>query len=234
MLLTLRQEKNKLERKLLIKILSFLYKTLTRTEVIGAQNIPDKGGIIIATNHMSRVDVPLLFITPNRPDISALAADKYKRHPFFSIVLNAAHVIWLDREKADFSALTTARQHIQNGGAIGIAPEGTRSKTGSLIEGKAGTALLAARAGCPIIPVGITGTEKAVRTLLTLHRPKLVVRYGKAFKLPAFTRGDRSVWLAECTDEIMCRIAVLLPEQYRGIYSNHPRLKELLKTANNQ
>jgi 1-acyl-sn-glycerol-3-phosphate acyltransferase len=219
------------ERKFLLKIVNFVYKTLSRIEIVGAENIPAVGGVILATNHMSRVDVPLLLLTPKRPDILALAADKYKKHPIFSFILNAADVIWLDRDKADFSALTTARQHIQSGGAIGIAPEGTRSNVGSLIEGKAGTALLAARAGCPIIPVGITGTEIAIKKLLTLHRPKLVVRYGKAFKLPPFSHEDRAAWLLTCTDEIMCRIAALLPESYRGFYKDHPRLQELLNPS---
>jgi 1-acyl-sn-glycerol-3-phosphate acyltransferase len=218
------------ERKRLLKIVRFVYKTLTRTEFIGTENIPTVGGVILATNHMSRADVPLLMLTPDRPDMLALAADKYKKHPIFRIILNAADVIWLDREKADFSALTLARQYIQNGGAIGIAPEGTRSKIGALIEGKAGTALLAARANCPIVPVGITGTETAVKKLFTLHRPKLVVRYGRAFRLPPFSQDDRTVWLSKCTDEIMCHIAALLPESYRGFYKDHPRLQELLNS----
>jgi 1-acyl-sn-glycerol-3-phosphate acyltransferase len=214
-------------RKPLLKIVRLVYKTLAQTEFIGVENIPASGGVILATNHMSRADVPLLMLTPNRPDILALAADKYKKHPVFSIILNAANVIWLDREKADFSALSTARQYIQSGGAIGIAPEGTRSKIGALIEGKPGTALLAARANCPIIPVGITGTEIAIKKLLSFHRPNLVVRYGKAFKLPAISQEDRAAWLVRCTDEIMCRIAILLPESYRGFYKDHPRLLEL-------
>lgn len=219
-----------MDRQILLRAINFLYHTLTRTEFRGLENIPLTGGIILATNHMSRVDVPLLFITPNRKDVNALVADKYLKNPFFKIILSAAKVIWLDREKADFAALRIAREYIQNGGAIGIAPEGTRSKTGSLIEGKAGTALLAHRAGCPIIPVGITGTESAVHQLLTFRRPKLVVRYGKPFYLPLISQEDRTLWLAECTEEIMCQIAALLPEAYRGLYKDHSRINEILKS----
>ena len=219
-----------MDRQTLFNIINFLYRHLTRTEFCGLENVPPTGGIILATNHMSRVDVPLLFITPSRKDVNALVADKYLKRPFFRIILNAANVIWLDREKADFAALRTAREYIQNGGAIGIAPEGTRSKTGSLIEGKAGTVLLAHRAGCPIIPVGVTGTESAIKQLFTFRRPKLVVRYGKPFYLPPISQAERSLWLSKCTDEIMCQIAALLPESYRGVYKNHPRLKEILKS----
>jgi 1-acyl-sn-glycerol-3-phosphate acyltransferase len=222
------------ERKLLLRIINFAYKTFARPEFFGTENIPLHGGIILATNHMSFADVPMLMLTPGRPEISALAGDSYKKHVLFKIILNWANVIWIDREKADFSALTAARHHIQNGGALVIAPEGTRSKIGCLLEGKAGTALLAARARCPIIPVAITGTEVAFKKLLTFRRPKLVVRYGKVFQLPPFTQEDRSLWLNQCTEEIMCQIAALLPEQYRGFYKNHPRLKELIKTTNNQ
>lgn len=219
-----------MERRTLLNIIRFLYRYLTRTEFLGLDNVPSSGGIILATNHMSRVDVPLLFITPNRTDVNALVADKYLKYPFFKIILNTANVIWLDRENADFSALRTALEYIQCGGALGIAPEGTRSKTGSLIEGKAGTALLAYRAKCPIVPVGITGTESAISQLFTFHRPRLLVRYGKPFYLPPIAHQDRSAWLTKCTDEIMCQIASLLPDTYRGIYRKHPRLMELLKT----
>ncbi|MBN2677418.1 MAG: 1-acyl-sn-glycerol-3-phosphate acyltransferase [Anaerolineaceae bacterium] len=220
-----------MERKTLLKLISYAFRHLTRTEFVGVENVPTTGGIIIATNHMSRLDVPLLFITPNRPDISALAADKYKKHPLFSIILNAAKVIWLDREKADFSALSAARQYIQDGGAIGIAPEGTRSNTRALIEGKPGAALLAARAQCPIVPVGIAGTESAIMKLMAFHFPRLVVRYGKPFWLPPMSQRDRSSWLNRCTDEIMCQIAALLPEQYHGFYRDHPRLRVLLNST---
>ena len=223
-----------MERKLLLRIINFAYKTLARPEFIGTENIPASGGIILATNHMSFADVPMLMLTPGRPEITALAGDSYKKHLLFKIILNWADVIWIDREKADFSALSTARQHIQDGKALVIAPEGTRSKVGHLLEGKAGTALLAARAKCPIIPIGITGTEVAFKKLLSFRRPKLVVRYGKVFTLPPFTQEDRSQWLELCTEEIMCQIAALLPEQYHGFYKNHPRLKELIKTTGNQ
>jgi len=222
------------KRKLLLSIINFAYKILARPEFLGTENIPAHGGIILATNHMSFVDVPMLMLTPGRPEITALAGDSYKKHILFKVLLNWAEVIWIDREKADFPALSAARHQVQNGGALVIAPEGTRSKVGHLLEGKAGTALLAARAGCPIIPVGITGTEVAFKKLLSFHRPKLIVRFGRVFTLPPFVQEDRSRWLARCTDEIMCQIAALLPEKYRGFYKNHPRLKELLRNSSNQ
>ena len=131
-----------MKRDTLQKIIRFLLKTLTRVEFVGAENIPTSGGIILATNHMSRIDIPLLFINPARPDITALVTDKYQEYAFIRWFTNTAEGIWLDRTKADFTAFRMAADVIKAGKALGIAPEGTRSTTGSLLEAKEGTAAL--------------------------------------------------------------------------------------------
>ena len=210
-------------------IISFLIQTAMHVEYIDGENIPTSGGCIIATNHLSRLDIPILFISPGRTHVTALAADKYKHYPFFRWILDVAKVIWIDRENADFGAMRASVEYLKQGVALGIAPEGTRSK-GSLIEGKAGTALIAEKAGVPIVPVGIAGTESAMRKLVHLQRANVSVRYGPAFYIPPMDRNDREGWLKNSTDEIMCRIAALLPPIYRGIYSGHPRLAEILAT----
>jgi len=110
---------------------------------------------------------------------------------------------------------------------VGIAPEGTRSVTSQMLEGKPGTAMLAIRAGVPIVPVAITGTEDAIEQFKHLKRPRILVEYGPAIPAPVMDRGDRSGQLDKLTTEIMCRIALMLPEKYHGFYTNHPRLKEL-------
>jgi 1-acyl-sn-glycerol-3-phosphate acyltransferase len=111
-----------------------------------------------------------------------------------------------------------------------IAPEGTRSRAGSLIEAKSGVSYLAAKLNRPIVPVAITGTEDKVvfGNLKRLRRSHFTVTAGPAFTLPPLPRENRDEALKRYTDEIMCHIAALLPEKYWGVYADHPRLKELL------
>ena len=152
-------------------ILTFLMKILTKTEYIGLENVPAEGGVLLAINHMSRMDIPVLFLIPTRKDMTALVTTKYLKYPLLRWFIITAEAIWLDRDTADFGAFRKAVDALNSGLAVGISPEGTRSKTAQLLEGKPGTALLALRAGVPIVPVAITGTEDSVYKMKHLKRP---------------------------------------------------------------
>ncbi len=217
------------KRKFLYTVIKFLIDHLTHTEFHGLEHVPNEGGILVTTNHISRLDIPVLFMTPNRPDITALVTDKYKRYPFFWLIVTFANGIWLDRTKADFSAFRAAIDFLKQGGALGISPEGTRSETGELIEGKSGTVLLASRTGVPVVPVGLVDTNKAIPSLLHFHKGHIDVNYGPAFIVPPIPRENRDEFMQHWTEEIMARIAVLLPEEQRGVYREHPRVLELLR-----
>lgn len=209
------------------RLISFLMRNLTRTEFVGLENVPVSGGVLLATNHMSRMDIPTLFITPNRPEMTALVTTKYLKYPLLRWFIITANGIWLDRDTADFGAFRKAVEALKAGKALGIAPEGTRSVTASLLEGKPGTALLALRAGVPIVPVAIIGTEDAVPKLLHFKRPHIQVKYGPAIPAPLPGLNNREGQLDQLATEIMCRIAVMMPKKYHGFYTNHPRLQEL-------
>jgi len=217
-----------MKRAALQKLVNIVFHLIARIEFVGADRIPAQGGVILATNHMSRLDTPLLFLNPTRPDITALVTDKYQQYRFFNWFTNTAGGIWIDRNKADFTAFRQAAEALKAGKALGIAPEGTRSTTGSLLEGKSGTALLAMRTGFAVVPVAITGSEVAVAQFKRLRRPRLVTYFGQPIPPPPLTRDDRDAALQRYTDEIMCQMAALLPPQYRGFYAEHPRLKEIL------
>ena len=210
------------------KIICWLLNKLTVTEFLGTENIPLTGGVLIATNHMSRMDIPVLFLTPNRPDMTALVTTKYLKYPLIRWFIVTAQGIWLDRDTADFGAFRTAVGALNDGMAIGIAPEGTRSTTAELLEGKPGTALLALRAGVPVLPVAIVGTEDAVEKMKRFKKPHITAEFGQLIPAPVLDRNNREGQLQNLTDEIMCQIAVMLPEKYWGFYADHPRLKELL------
>lgn len=220
-----------MKRETLRKIMAGLLTTLARVEFSGLEHLPPEGGLIVATNHMSRVDTLLLFINPARKDLTALVADKYKKYPVFNWVLDVGGVIWLDRDKADFGAFRVAAEWIKKGVAMGIAPEGTRSRDGLLQEGKPGVVLLAQKTGAPIVPVGIAGTESFFRDLRRLRRPKVHLSFGPAIHLPPLDRANRDESLKQMTNEIMARIAVQLPPRYWGFYRDHPRVKELLNAS---
>jgi 1-acyl-sn-glycerol-3-phosphate acyltransferase len=212
-------------------IFLFLFRLLARVTVTGKENLHKEGGYIVASNHLSEIEVPLVYLIINRRDTTALIADKHQQNWFFRWLVNTVGGIWINREEADSHALRAARDHLRAGGVLGIAPEGTRSPTGSLIQAKTGTAYLAEVSSVPIVPVGVTGTWKAMSKVITLKRPKISVRFGKPFRLPKVDRRNRDADLQRNTDEIMCQIAALLPPEYRGVYSQHPRLVELLESS---
>jgi len=216
-----------MKRETLQKLVIWGINTLTDSKFVGLENIPASGGVILATNHLSRIDIPLLFTLPVRPDITALVTDKYQNYAFFKWFTITAGGIWIDRTKADFTAFRLAAEVIAQGRALGIAPEGTRSD-GELLVGKSGTVLLALKTGVPIIPVGISGTETCNTEWKHLRRPHIVIHIGKPLVFAPLVRENREAQLAQYTTEIMCQIAALLPEKYHGFYRGHPRLQQIL------
>jgi len=218
-----------MRRKILRLLIRTLFRLLSKVEVVGRENLPLEGSCLLVINHLSLLDAPLIFSIIEREDVTALAADKYKSHPIFSRLVEAVNGIWINRESADFRALRTARAYLRAGWLIGIAPEGTRNPDGALIPAKTGAAYLADKARVPLVPAGISGTESALRKLLRLQRPTIRVVIGEPFTLPPVKRDQREEDLKRNTDEIMCRIAALLPPEYHGVYANHPRLRTLLQ-----
>jgi 1-acyl-sn-glycerol-3-phosphate acyltransferase len=216
-------------RNLLQRGIKFLFIVLSDINVKGLENIPSEGGAILAINHLSRLDSPLVFVLLKRGDVTALVADTYQANPFFRWIIEAIDGIWINREQVDFQALREAQKYLKGGGLLGVAPEGTRSKNGALMQAKIGMAYLAEKARVPVVPTAIYGTETISDKLSHLQRPKLYVKFGQPLHFPPIKQSGRSKALGKNTDEIMCQIAAMLPEAYRGAYAGHPRLQELLQ-----
>lgn len=125
-------------------------------------------------------------------------------------------------------------KRMEEGQTLVIAPEGTRARDEKMAQGKPGVAYLASKMGWQIVPVAISGTEDRVifENLKRFRRSDILITAGEAFGLPSFPKNRREETLQEFTDEIMCRIAVMLPEKNRGYYTGHPRLVELLSAKN--
>lgn len=212
----------------MIRFVDFALKHLCDVTITGAEKLPRTGAAIVAINHLGFLDPALGLVCIRRPDLTGWVADKHKNNPLYSFFIKAADGIWLDRENVDMNALRKALQALKEGRIFGLAPEGTRSPTKAMLKAKEGASYLAISSGAPIYPMAVTGTEDSASDWLRLRKPVLTATFGDPFTLPPFTPGNRQAELERGTDEIMCRIAVMLPEKYRGVYADHPRLKELL------
>jgi 1-acyl-sn-glycerol-3-phosphate acyltransferase len=214
-------------------LIRFLLRLLTRVEVRGRENIPVASNFIIAANHNGLVDAFLPFYIINNTNLVLLVGEKWEKLSIMRWLGRGLNFLFIDRFNPDLKAIREVIARMKHGEVLVITPEGTRSKVGCLIEGKPGVSYLAAKMGYPLAPVGISSTFDKVffGQLKRLHRPHIIVSIGPAFSLPPLPKEaqDRDKALKTDTDEIMCRIAALLPQEQRGVYSDHPRLKELLE-----
>jgi 1-acyl-sn-glycerol-3-phosphate acyltransferase len=217
-----------MDHKSLLAFIDRWVNALCNVRIEGQSNVPRSGTAIVAINHLGFLDPAVGYMAIRRPDLTGWVADKHKINPLYSYFIKSANGIWLDRENVDMQALRKALQALKDGRIFGLAPEGTRSPTHKMIQAKEGASYLAISSGAPVIPAGIWGTEDSAGDWLRLRKPNITLRIGKAFHLPPFNRETRQQDLQRGTDEIMCRIAALIPESYRGVYADHPRLKELL------
>ena len=219
-----------MRKKIFQKIFRFILWLIADVELIGMENVPDAPSFAIAANHIGRLDTEFVFAALDRTDFILPVAEKYQKNPFTRFVGYMMGVIWLDRFTTDFKAIREMMARLKEGGVLVIAPEGTRSKSGELQEGKPGVAFLAAKAGLAIIPVALSGTgdSEVMDNLKHFRRSHFKAIGGKTFTLAPLSKQDRDEQLKEYTDEIMCQIAALLPEEKRGFYREHPRLKELI------
>jgi len=204
---------------------------IARVEIAGFEFMP-AGGFVIAANHIGRLDAALGYYALDRPDIIIVVAEKYQKYAIFRWLVRLTKGMFVDRYNADIHAIRETLRRLQQGQVFTITPEGTRSRSGNLIEAKPGAIYLAWKAGVPILPVAVTGTEDSVVADRLKHFKRLHIRIsaGPSFTLPQEVKGrDREATLQKYTDEVMCRIAALLPPDRRGVYVEHPRLVELLK-----
>lgn len=218
----------------MIRLLRFLIRILLRLiarfELHGKENVPLTGGMILAANHNGILDIFMVYFGLDRLDLFIPVAEKFEKIGWIRWLGKHLNFLFVDRFNPDLKAIRRMIALMEDGKCLAIAPEGTRSLTGALNEGKPGVAYLAARSGFPVVPIAITGTaDKAVIENVTHFRTSYItLTGGKPFVIPPLPNNDRDAALQKYTDEIMCQIAVLLPEKYHGFYAGHPRLKELL------
>ena len=204
-------------------------RSLTRVRVEGLEHARGlKGPVIVASNHASNADGVLVacWITPAiRRRLYLLGKQEALEWPLAGPALRWNGVLGIRRGAADLEAFRAAKRVLDEGHVLAIFPEGTRSPTGGLQEAKDGLAILALRTGATILPVGVANTD---RFWPRGGRPGfggwVGLRVGAPFTLAEATQGlNRRDAQAAATDEIMGRIAGLLPERQRGAYADRVR-----------
>ena len=196
----------------------FCFSTFGRWEVEGQEAIPPKGRLLIVSNHLSNADPPVLVAAIPRK-VHFLAHRGLFENPIAGAFFRAWGVHPVLRGGRDSGAALWALRALGREKAVGLFPEATRSPAG-MRKAHSGIAYIALKSQAPIVPVGITGTEKVPgywRIAFPMH--KLRIRFGAPFSLPPIQgRVERAV-LESLTEMIMLRVAALLPESYRGVYS---------------
>jgi 1-acyl-sn-glycerol-3-phosphate acyltransferase len=223
-----------LYRLLKYVLLGPLLRLLWPTRVTGAENIPEHGGAILASNHLAVADSFFMPVRVKRrvtfPAKQEYFTEKGLKGFLKKLFFTGAGQIPIDRSggSAAQAALDTAIRLLREGHLLGIYPEGTRSPDGRLYKGKTGVARIALEAGVPVIPVAMVGTEQVNPIGSKIWRPRrLEIRFGRAldFSRYAGLSGDRFVERS-ITDEIMYALMELSGQEYVDIYA--ARAKELI------
>lgn len=194
---------------------------LARIKISGQENVPFGKPYLVAMNHVSTFDPPLIMaFWPETLEV--MGASDILQRPGQAQLAGMYHVIPVHRGEYDRALFDRALSVLASGRPLLLAPEGGRSHREGMRRAQPGVAFIAEKAGVPVLPAGITGTtddffKKAIRA----ERRLLEIRIGKPFHLPAVEgKGDeRRKARQRNADLVMTRIAALLPEEYRGYYA---------------
>ncbi|NOR83531.1 MAG: 1-acyl-sn-glycerol-3-phosphate acyltransferase [Ardenticatenales bacterium] len=204
-----------------------LLAILGRLEIHGQENIPPHGPYMVVANHLSKTDSAIIMMALPRQRMHVFAAHKWRRNPLFGPILSLSGAIFVKRGQVDRKALRTATEVLQQGEILGMAPEGTRSKSGVLQKARRGAAYLASQAQVPLLPIGISDSDRFQDNLLHLRRTTFRVNIGPPFELPDLGHKPTIKELSALSELVMAYIANLLPERYHGHYEGSPVLAAL-------
>jgi 1-acyl-sn-glycerol-3-phosphate acyltransferase len=193
---------------------------LCRIDAPEIDKFPQKGPLIVISNHTGQLEVAVYFGQLATRPITGWAKVESWDNAFLHWLFNLWGLIPVKRGEADTSALRKAMKALDEGYIFGIAPEGTRNRTGRLKRAHPGAVMLAVHSGATIMPLVHWGGENFLKNLSRFKRTDFHIRTGRQFKLDLegvkMTRDVRQ----QIADEMMLRIAELMPLEYRGEYEN--------------
>ena len=184
-----------------------VFRFLFRGKTTGISNLPKTGGVVVVSNHGSHLDPPILGHALGRP-VAFMAKAELFRIPILSFIISACGAYPVKRGAGDREALRTASNKLIEGWATGVFLDGTRQENGRVNDPKAGAALLAARTGCPILPVAIVNSHRAFPKGSFLPRfVSIHLKVGKLIQPPLTRRREE---LKIVTNEIQLAINSML------------------------
>ena len=214
-------------------ILRVYFRLTLRLDARGMEKVPAQGPLIIISNHTGQIEVPVLATLLQPRKITGWAKAEAFENPFLRWVFGAWGIIPVHRGEADIKSLKLALRSIEKGLIFGIAPEGTRNYTGKLKRALPGAVTLALHSGAPIIPIAHWGGEVYLKNLKKFKRSDFHLRVGEPFTID--TKGVKvsAELRQQIVDEMMVQLALLLPEEYRGEYTEMCKIEtQFIKKQN--
>jgi 1-acyl-sn-glycerol-3-phosphate acyltransferase len=204
-------------------VLTPLIRLYWRVRVRGRENLPRRGGVILASNHQSGLDPVVVGAVVRRP-IHWLAKVEYVVTPKVAWFFRSVGVIPVNRDAPERESLERAAAVVRAGKIFGIYPEGTRSPDGRIYRGYTGVARIAEMTAAPVVPVGVLGTREALPKGRILARPlRCEVRFGPPLHFKRATGEEPAEAYRRFTDEVMEAIAQLTGKERVDRYSREPR-----------
>jgi 1-acyl-sn-glycerol-3-phosphate acyltransferase len=214
----------------------WLMRTMTRTylaglfTVVGVENVPRHGPVIICPNHSATLDPPMVPAFLPRGDTWSMAKSEYFRRGLIAWIFRSYHAFPVVRHTADRTAIRTAFDILKSGQALVMYPEGTRVDSGVLAQPEPGAGFIAQKAACPVVPVGLTGTRECLpKGARWPRRTHVSITFGKPFVVRSRRDDGTRITREEAADAIMLEIAELLPENQRGVFRDLPAWRERLR-----
>ena len=212
----------RITRRIMRPIFRLLFHILSQVRISGLENVPERGPYLIAINHVSLYEPPLVLAFWPVPAEAAGAVEIWERRGQ-NILIRLYGGIPVHRGNYDRTLIETMSAVLKSGLPLLIAPEGGRSHQLGMRRALPGAAYVIDHAGVPVVPVGIVGaTDDFLERAVHGKRPLIEMRIGQAVHLPAINgKGEqRRLARRRNADLMMRRIAALLPPEYRGVYAN--------------
>jgi 1-acyl-sn-glycerol-3-phosphate acyltransferase len=209
----------------LINFIIRIYTRITcRIDAPNLQTVPMQGPLIVISNHTGQIEVPLIYAHLQPRKLTGWAKIESWNNKFLNWVFGVWGMIPVRRGEADMHALKSALHALEKGLIFGIAPEGTRNYNGILRRALPGVVILALHSGAPIVPIAHWGGENFMKNLKRFKRTDFHIRVGEPFKLKVEGLKITAEIRQQIVDEMMAQIALLMPEEYRGEYTEMSRL----------